>query len=120
MYVCGASFGDVQSLFQSELIKLNTLTHSATHSNLYKTSFQRAAVMPDYKLYQDGESEFVEVDPSGRYGRYNDVLGKGASKTVYRAFDERDGIEVAWNQVKIKDVLQALRIWRGSIPKSIF
>ncbi|GLJ23523.1 hypothetical protein SUGI_0445640 [Cryptomeria japonica] len=63
--------------------------------------------MPDYKLYQEGEWEFVEVDPSGRYGRYNEVLGKGASKTVYRAFDERDGIEVAWNQVKIKDVLQA-------------
>eukprot|EP01018_Ginkgo_biloba_P031613 Gb_28196 [translate_table: standard] len=82
--------------------------------------------MPDgseYRLQQDVESEFVEVDPTGRYGRYNDVLGKGASKTVYssscfqsllfdfdyflyRAFDEIDGIEVAWNQVKVKDVLQ--------------
>lgn len=30
---------------------------------------------PDY-------SEFVEVDPTGRYGRYNEVLGKGASKTL--------------------------------------
>ncbi|XP_023006130.1 probable serine/threonine-protein kinase WNK9 [Cucurbita maxima] len=51
-------------------------------------------------------SEYVEVDPTGRYGRYNDVLGKGASKTVYRAFDEYDGIEVAWNQVKLCDFLQ--------------
>ncbi|KAI5079577.1 hypothetical protein GOP47_0005056 [Adiantum capillus-veneris] len=50
-------------------------------------------------------SEFVEVDPSGRYGRYNEVLGKGAYKTVYKAFDDLDGIEVAWNQVKIHDVL---------------
>lgn len=49
--------------------------------------------------------EFVEVDPSGRYGRYNEVLGKGAYKTVYKAFDDLDGIEVAWNQVKIHDVL---------------
>ncbi|KAM1962114.1 hypothetical protein FF1_022184 [Malus domestica] len=48
-------------------------------------------------------SEFVEVDPTGRYGRYNEVLGKGASKTVYRAFDEYEGIEVAWNQVKLYD-----------------
>eukprot|EP00252_Welwitschia_mirabilis_P021519 TRINITY_DN553_c0_g1_i1.p1 TRINITY_DN553_c0_g1~~TRINITY_DN553_c0_g1_i1.p1 ORF type:complete len:1075 (-),score=283.12 TRINITY_DN553_c0_g1_i1:318-3542(-) len=52
------------------------------------------------------ESDFVERDPTGRYGRYNDILGKGSSKTVYRAFDEIDGIEVAWNQVKINDVLQ--------------
>ncbi|KAJ4825537.1 hypothetical protein Tsubulata_033530 [Turnera subulata] len=43
-------------------------------------------------------SEFVEIDPTGRYGRYNEILGKGASKTVYKAFDEYDGIEVAWNQ----------------------
>lgn len=54
----------------------------------------------------DDESQFVEVDPSGRYGRYDEVLGKGAHKTVYKAFDEIDGIEVAWNQVKVHDMLQ--------------
>jgi hypothetical protein len=61
---------------------------------------------------EEGDSEFVEVDPTGRYGRvyissshifnfslswfwlfqfddfflffqYNEILGKGASKTVY-------------------------------------
>ncbi|GAU11601.1 hypothetical protein TSUD_345930 [Trifolium subterraneum] len=52
------------------------------------------------------DSDFVEVDPTGRYGRYNEVLGKGASKTVYRAFDEYQGIEVAWNQIKLYDFLQ--------------
>ncbi|KAJ7980048.1 putative Kinase [Quillaja saponaria] len=51
-------------------------------------------------------SEFVEVDPTGRYGRYDEILGKGASKTVYRAFDEYEGIEVAWNQVKLYDFFQ--------------
>ncbi|XP_048555641.1 probable serine/threonine-protein kinase WNK1 [Triticum urartu] len=50
--------------------------------------------------------EYAELDPTGRYGRYNDVLGKGASKTVYRAFDEYQGMEVAWNQVKLYDFLQ--------------
>ncbi|PIN26366.1 Serine/threonine protein kinase [Handroanthus impetiginosus] len=54
----------------------------------------------------DSESEFVEVDPSGRYGRYKEVLGKGAFKKVYRAFDELEGIEVAWNQVKLADLLR--------------
>ncbi|KAK1318008.1 putative serine/threonine-protein kinase WNK11 [Acorus calamus] len=48
---------------------------------------------------KETEEQFVEVDPSGRYGRYKDLLGSGATKKVYRAFDQEDGIEVAWNQV---------------------
>ncbi|PKU74319.1 putative serine/threonine-protein kinase WNK1 [Dendrobium catenatum] len=27
--------------------------------------------------------QFLEFDPTGRYGRYNEILGMGASKTVY-------------------------------------
>ncbi|KAL8097915.1 putative serine/threonine-protein kinase WNK3 [Apium graveolens] len=54
----------------------------------------------------DSESDFVEVDPSGRYGRYKEVLGKGAFKKVYKAFDELEGIEVAWNQIKVADLLR--------------
>ncbi|KAF6153676.1 hypothetical protein GIB67_000909 [Kingdonia uniflora] len=53
------------------------------------------------------ELEYAEKDPTGRYVRYNEKLGKGAFKTVYKAFDEVDGIEVAWNQVKIDDVLRS-------------
>nr|XP_009592951.1 probable serine/threonine-protein kinase WNK2 [Nicotiana tomentosiformis] len=54
----------------------------------------------------ESEPEFVELDPSARYGRYKEVLGKGAFKKVYRAFDELEGIEVAWNQVKVADLLR--------------
>ncbi|WOH05230.1 hypothetical protein DCAR_0624644 [Daucus carota subsp. sativus] len=54
----------------------------------------------------DSEADFVEVDPSGRYGRYKEVLGKGAFKKVYKAFDELEGIEVAWNQIKVADLLR--------------
>ncbi|KAJ8421781.1 hypothetical protein Cgig2_011506 [Carnegiea gigantea] len=50
---------------------------------------------------QDSEP-FEEVDPTGRYGRYGELLGTGAVKKVYRAFDQEEGIEVAWNQVKLK------------------
>ncbi|WCJ22450.1 Protein kinase superfamily protein [Euphorbia peplus] len=53
------------------------------------------------------EPDFAEKDLTGRYLRYAEVLGKGAFKTVYKAFDEVDGIEVAWNQVKIDEVLQS-------------
>ncbi|KAM2383379.1 hypothetical protein ACFXTH_040943 [Malus domestica] len=33
----------------------------------------------------DEEVDFVEKDPSNRYVRYNEILGKGAFKTVYAA-----------------------------------
>ncbi|OVA01149.1 Protein kinase domain [Macleaya cordata] len=53
------------------------------------------------------DPDVVEIDPTSRYIRYKEVLGRGAFKTVYKAFDEVDGIEVAWNQVRIDEVLQS-------------
>ncbi|XVF17049.1 hypothetical protein REPUB_Repub10bG0083600 [Reevesia pubescens] len=52
------------------------------------------------------DPDVLEIDPTSRYIRYKEVLGKGAFKTVYKAFDEANGIEVAWNQVRIDEVLQ--------------
>ncbi|CAN1347922.1 Probable serine/threonine-protein kinase WNK11 [Linum perenne] len=54
---------------------------------------------------RDGEP-FMEVDPSGRFGRYDDLLGAGAVKKVYRAFDQEEGIEVAWNQVRLRNFIE--------------
>jgi WNK lysine deficient protein kinase len=52
----------------------------------------------------DKDSEaFVETDPTGSYGRYPELLVCGAVKKVYRAFDQEEGIEVAWNQVKLRN-----------------
>lgn len=49
-------------------------------------------------------SQVLDKDPTNRYARYDEILGKGAFKTVYKAFDEVDGIEVAWNRIGIEDV----------------
>lgn len=52
----------------------------------------------------DSESaceEQAESSPSGRYIRYNSVLGKGAYKTVYKAFDTEEALEVAWNKLHV-------------------
>ncbi|KAK7275396.1 hypothetical protein RIF29_16512 [Crotalaria pallida] len=56
----------------------------------------------------DFEEDFVEKDPTGRYLRYTEILGRGAFKTVYRGFDEVDGIEVAWSQVRVDGLLHSV------------
>lgn len=58
-------------------------------------------LVEDTNTSQRDAEQFVEVDPTGRYGRYNDLLGSGAVKKVYRAFDQKEGIEVAWSQVRL-------------------
>ncbi|KNA25148.1 hypothetical protein SOVF_009460 [Spinacia oleracea] len=47
--------------------------------------------------------EEVERDPTGRYVRYKEILGEGAYKIVYKGFDEDNGIEIAWNKVKLSE-----------------
>jgi len=32
-------------------------------------------------------------------------LGRGAFKTVYKAFNESEGLDVAWNQVRVNEIL---------------
>ncbi|XP_034568415.1 probable serine/threonine-protein kinase WNK7 isoform X1 [Setaria viridis] len=54
----------------------------------------------------DNSNGYVETDPTGRYGRLDELLGKGAMKSVYRGFDEERGVEVAWNQAYLADVLR--------------
>ncbi|XP_073270961.1 serine/threonine-protein kinase WNK8-like isoform X1 [Primulina huaijiensis] len=57
--------------------------------------------------YDQADTDYLEACPRARYVRYNEVLGKGAFKTVYKAFDKLDGTECAWNRVKIDDVLRS-------------
>ena len=42
------------------------------------------------------------ADPSGRYLKYNELLGEGAFKKVYKALDEEEGREVAWNEIQVQ------------------
>lgn len=58
-------------------------------------------------LQEPPDPNVIEIDPTSRYIRYKEVIGKGAFKTVYKAFDEINGLEVAWSQVPIDEVLQS-------------
>lgn len=36
---------------------------------------------------------------AGRYSRYRHVVGAGRFKTVYKGFDEKQGIDIAWSKI---------------------
>jgi len=52
----------------------------------------------------------AETSPAERYIRFKEKLGSGAYKDVYRAYDTIEGIEVAWNVVKLGGVPKAERV----------
>ncbi|KAL3901151.1 MAG: hypothetical protein SGCHY_000812 [Lobulomycetales sp.] len=54
----------------------------------------------------DAEEVVVEADPTGRFKRFAVSLGKGAFKEVFKAFDQEEGVEVAWNQMRLDTFTQ--------------
>jgi len=60
--------------------------------------------MDDYIKSPEVQNAIVERSPGGRYVRFMEKLGSGASKDVYRAYDTQEGIEVAWNVVNLAGV----------------
>ena len=38
--------------------------------------------------------------PAGRYSRYKQQVGSGRFKNVFKGFDERQGIDVAWSKIE--------------------
>ncbi|KAL6776717.1 hypothetical protein ACKKBF_B30670 [Auxenochlorella protothecoides x Auxenochlorella symbiontica] len=47
----------------------------------------------------DDDDDVVEQDPSGRFSRYASQVGSGRFKQVYRGFDEKRGLDIAWSKI---------------------
>jgi len=43
----------------------------------------------------------IEDSPNKRHMKYEDIIGNGAFKMVYKAFDTHEGIYVAWNTIRL-------------------
>ena len=69
-----------------------------------ETKLSLDAQVDDYIRSPEVQNAIVERSPGGRYVRFMEKLGSGASKDVYRAYDTQEGIEVAWNVVTLSGV----------------
>ncbi|AFN82996.1 Ser/Thr protein kinase [Encephalitozoon romaleae SJ-2008] len=50
-----------------------------------------------------GGKEKVDGGNASRYKRLQTILGEGTFKKVYKAIDQEEGKEVAWNEIKISE-----------------
>ena len=60
----------------------------------------RSANMPENDNDDDEDDMALEQDPSHRFSRYQQKVGSGRFKRVYRGFDEKNGIDVAWSKIE--------------------
>lgn len=92
---------------------------SATHTTT-PVNNERSLQYTQQKQQTDNGSEdlvkspevrdaIMERSPGGRYLRFMEKLGSGATKDVYRAYDTQEGIEVAWNVVPLSGVPKSER-----------
>lgn len=73
-----------------------------THRGVYHTSHN--GVLINLHVSSSLVMLMVAAPPPNNTKQYDVILGRGAFKTVFKAFDEAEGIEVAWNQVKVNDL----------------
>ncbi|CAL5224075.1 g6700 [Coccomyxa viridis] len=56
--------------------------------------------MPEINDDDEDDDMALEQDPSHRFSRYQQKVGSGRFKRVYRGFDEKNGIDVAWSKIE--------------------
>ncbi len=53
------------------------------------------------EIIEKENRKIVEKSPQGRFYHFNEIIGSGAQKTVYIAYDSDEGREVAWNTINL-------------------
>uniref|UniRef100_A0A7S4J5M1 non-specific serine/threonine protein kinase n=1 Tax=Odontella aurita TaxID=265563 RepID=A0A7S4J5M1_9STRA len=82
---------------------------SASASDPDRDTSQMESILTSPASGDDESGRIVARSPHGRYVRFNERLGSGAYKDVYRAYDTIEGIEVAWNEVNLSGVPKSER-----------
>jgi len=66
-------------------------------------SLTTSTVAPDGTLDDDDDEEkAVGVSPDGRFLKFEEEIGRGSFKTVYRGLDTQTGVAVAWCELQVR------------------
>ena len=68
---------------------------ASEHNNLRELGGKPSTSRDD-----DEDDTTLEQDPSHRFSRYHQTVGSGRFKRVYKGFDEKRGIDVAWSKIE--------------------
>lgn len=90
--------------YKTKKYRLKSKSKIKKKSSKIKSS-NKKSYMPPRKLSEGdipAPEKFVEKSPLGRYLRFNEILGEGSSKVVYKAIDTAIMREVAWNSIDVR------------------
>lgn len=89
---------------KSDTLPINTASRQNASTAAQNQPLPNIAGLDEYIRSPEVQNSIIERSPGGRYIRFMEKLGSGASKDVYRAYDTQEGIEVAWNVVNLAGV----------------
>ena len=92
-------------------LKHISLINDKERKTKQKKYYKEFNVKKTYKFSEDDyvtqeTRKIIEKSPNGRFSKFNEILGRGAQKTVYKAFDSDEGREVAWNSINVNFLSQ--------------
>jgi len=96
---------------QPSVVTTATTTTTTTTADLSSTSTNnnhRAVgdVAEESDEREDpGEEQAVATSPDERFLKFEDEIGRGSFKTVYRGLDTQTGVSVAWCELQVKTCL---------------
>lgn len=50
---------------------------------------------------EEQDEEAIDTSPGGRFLKFDDTLGRGSFKTVYRGLDTETGVNIAWCELQV-------------------
>ncbi|CAH1975442.1 unnamed protein product [Acanthoscelides obtectus] len=117
----GAMYNIPKNLFQStEMTEITEQTIDELHRNDENAEnnpdMVEQPVVVNLNLSKEGKIEDdddvyrpIAVSPDGRFFKYEEEIGRGSFKTVYRGLDTQTGVAVAWCELQEKKLNKAER-----------
>jgi hypothetical protein len=96
------------------------VSEPAEHGYDEDPSFKASGLDKDSPISPEEEEGLRAVDksPEGRFLKFDEEIGRGSFKTVYRGLDTQTGVDVAWCELQVSSCAGRLAVKSSSPPTS--